>query len=259
MKKESGIIEIEIDGKKTRMPEGSSVLEAAKELGIYIPTLCFHEALPPQGSCRVCIVELSIEKNGKKRSWLDASCVYPVSDGLKVLTNSEKVIRQRRLILELLLLRAPGSESLHKLAEKYGARTDRFEPLDKGKPDCILCGLCYRVCNEIIGAHAIGSAYRGVEKEVITPLNVGSSNCIGCRACEYVCPTGAIKIKETAKGIKFERMFDFEITMIECKSCGRRFVSSQYLKRLNGKSGVSEKIYELCPECRRKKFRVSSY
>ena len=150
------LVKVTIDDQTIEVPKGTTLLHAAMKLDINIPTLCFHESLPPQGSCRVCVVEIT-DKTGKW-TWIDASCVYPVSEGLSVQTQSPNVIKHRRAIIELLLSRAPKSEVLLLLAEKYGANPTRYTAIDKGEANCILCQLCVRTCNEIVGAQAIGTA-----------------------------------------------------------------------------------------------------
>lgn len=244
---------IEIDGIKTRIPEGTMVLQAARALGIYIPTLCYHEALSMYAACRVCIVEMSIEKGGKKRSWINASCVYPVQDGLIVKTNSPRVQKGRKLIIELLHSRAPDSIVLNELAEKYGAEKGRFESIDKGESNCILCGLCVRVCNELIHSGGIGTAFRGIHKKVVTPYKIAQDICVGCTACAFVCPTGAIKIIEDKKSINVEN-WHAELEMKICKECGKPIGPRVYLEKIGKEVPIRDEIFDLCTECRRKVF-----
>lgn len=248
---------IEIDGQTIEVPKGTTVLEAAQQLDIYIPTLCYHEALSPQGSCRICIVDMSITKRGRTYNWIDAACVYPVEDGLRIDTNSPKVQRERRLILELLLSRAPHSPILNELAEKYEAKRGRFETVDKGEANCILCGLCVRVCNEVIHADAIGTAHRGIQKQVVTPLSIASSRCIGCMACEYICPTGAIKVTLDNMRMNIEN-WNAELEMQSCLSCGKPVAPVIYLEKLKQQVNVHDNVLEKCPECRRKESKITT-
>ena len=120
------------------------------------------------------------------------SCLYPVEEGLEVLTHSEKVMRLRRGIIELLLTRCPHSERLQQLAKQMGLEKPRYSLEDE---ECILCGLCVRVCTEIAEAKAISFVNRGVKKEVATPFFDLSAGCIGCGGCAYVCPTHAIRVE----------------------------------------------------------------
>lgn len=178
-----------IDNKKIQVAEGATILDAATEANIYIPTLCYYKALSPWGGCRLCVVEVE----GKKR--LTASCSEPVKEGLTIKTNSERVIKARKLVLELLLARCPEAEEIKKLAEEYKVKNLRFRIHNK-EEKCILCGLCVRICNEKMGVGAINFFTRGFAKKVVPPYEKYSEVCIVCGACETVCPTGAIDLKK---------------------------------------------------------------
>ena len=247
-------VTINIDGINTEVSEGKTVLEAARELDIDIPTLCYHEALEPFGSCRMCIAEMSVEKNGSKKSWIGTTCTTPVQEGLTVKTNTTKIKKERKLILELLISRAPDSIRIQELAKQYGVEKTRFVTLDEGESNCILCGLCVRVCDEVIQAHAIGTAYRGIQKKVLTPFEIAKDKCLGCGACAYVCPTGAIKIIEEKPIIKIEN-WNVEHEMAYCKECGKPIGPKVFIDTLKEKVPVREEMYDLCPECRRKAYQ----
>lgn len=184
------MISLSIDGKTTEVAEGTTVLEAATALGIYIPTLCYHEELKPNSACRLCTVEVT----QGTRSWLTASCSLPAAEGMEVQTASERVLVGRRILMELLAARCSENEPILEMAKEVGAKTDRLEAK---KDDCILCGLCVGVCNDVMGAGAIGFSGRGVEREVAKPFGE-VLECQACGACSFVCPTGAMKMeKET--------------------------------------------------------------
>ncbi len=194
---------LKIDGQETVAKEGTSLLNAARELGIKIPTLCDHPALAPYGACRVCLVEVT------KRGWtkLTASCTYPVGEGIEVATQSERITRARKVIIGLILARAPESEKVQELAREYGITaeaTDRIssylhDRATKHEPsDCILCGLCVRVCREIVGRDATSFVQRGRQRAVGTPFGGVSDTCIGCGACAYLCPTGSIQVEQAS-------------------------------------------------------------
>ena len=135
-------ITLTINDKPVKAEKGASILKAAREAGIEIPTLCSHEKLLPQGGCRLCTVEL-LEG---KRTRLVASCAYIAEEGLKVRTESDQLSKGRKMIIELLMARAPGVQELQEYAIRYGAERDRFET----EPTyCILCGLCVRYCAEV--------------------------------------------------------------------------------------------------------------
>ena len=184
-------ITLKIDGLDVKAIEGTAILDAAKKLGINIPTLCHNSALEPFGSCRVCSVEITDNRGRKK---IVTSCNYPVSEGLVVDTKNEKVYRTRQLLLELLLARCPNAKKIQNLAREYGIEKPKFWVGDP-EEDCILCGLCARVCDELVGVSAINFANRGVEREVTAPYHTISDDCVGCGACAIVCPTDSKKVR----------------------------------------------------------------
>lgn len=182
------MINVTINRLPISLEKGTTILEAAKFLGFPIPTLCHMEGLNPYGACRLCVVE--IEKHG--RSKLVTSCNYPAEDGLVVSTSNERVMRTRRMLMELLLARCPDVPTIRRLAETMGVRASRLKHQETER--CILCGLCVRVCEEIVGMSAIGFADRGIARQVSTPLGIASDVCIGCGSCTYICPTGCIEM-----------------------------------------------------------------
>jgi coenzyme F420-reducing hydrogenase beta subunit len=184
-------IRLKIDGIEVKALDGTSILDVAKKLDINIPTLCHNPALEPFGACRVCSVEITDHRGRKK---IVTSCNYPVSEGLVVDTKSEKVYRTRQLLLELLLARCPNVKRIKDLAREYGVEKPSFWVGDP-EEDCILCGLCARVCEELVGVSAINFANRGVEREVTAPYHTISDDCVGCGACAIVCPTDSKKVR----------------------------------------------------------------
>ena len=188
------MITLTIDGKTTEVEEGTTILEAARDLGIEIPTLCYHKALVPYQACRVCLVEMI--RNGTSK--LVPSCGYKVEQGIEVKTSSPRVMRYRKLLMEILLARAPASSEIQELAKQMGVEKSRFKIEDE-EEKCILCGLCVRVCNELMGIGAIGFAQRGAKMEVTPPFKEFSEVCSTCGACDFVCPTGAVKLEDTTE------------------------------------------------------------
>jgi heterodisulfide reductase subunit A len=190
------LVEVTIDGRNVQIEKDRTVLDAARKLNIDIPTLCHHEALEPYGACRLCLVEAT----QGKRTRIVTSCNYPVSDGLDVRTNTDKVVKLRRGVAELLLARCPNSPEVRAMAAKLGVDETPFKKSDE---QCILCGLCVRVCRDVMGVGAIGFVNRGSKREISTPFKEMSDVCVSCGACAFVCPTGAItldKIREAAGG-----------------------------------------------------------
>lgn len=186
------MIDLTIDGQCFKVEEGSTILRAAESVGIKIPTLCYHKALSPYGACRICLVEIA--RNG--RSQIQASCQYRVQPGMVVRTSSARVIRTRKIMVELLLARCPNSKRIQELADELGIKESRFP---KKNEDCLLCGLCVRMCEERMGKSTIGFANRGIAREVIPPFKERSEVCLGCGSCEFVCPTEAIKPEDICK------------------------------------------------------------
>lgn len=179
-----------LNDREIEVEEGSTILEAVLNEGIEIPHLCYHEELSPYGACRLCLVEVT--QNGNSN--IQTSCQTEVAEGMEVKTDTEGVRKKREIIFELLLAKAPDSEKIKDLAEEYGVTETRFNLDSEGK--CILCGLCVRACEEVVGMNAISFSGRGVDKGVTTPFNKISETCIGCEACGYVCPTDAIEVEE---------------------------------------------------------------
>lgn len=177
---------IKIDGIEFDSPEGWTVLEVARFLGIDVATLCYHEGLSPWGACRLCLVEV-FDRNGSK---LVSSCTHPVTEGLDVKTATSRVIKTRNMVLELLISECPSSKVLQDMASKWGLNKVRIEPKWK---DCILCGLCVRVCEEQMMAGAIQFGNRGQHLEVSPPFDINSDLCRQCGACMEICPVVTLR------------------------------------------------------------------
>ncbi len=179
-------VRFQIDGREVSAGAGTTVLAAAKQAGISIPTLCDYEPLEPFGSCRLCIVEAEV------RGWtrLVVSCVYPVADGLIVRTRSDKIDRIRKTLLELLLAHAPDSPQLQDLANEYQADKRRFE---QETSFCVLCGLCVRYCAEVKQKDAVGFVDRGARKEISFIPEIASKECESCKECFPLCPTSYLQ------------------------------------------------------------------
>jgi NADH dehydrogenase/NADH:ubiquinone oxidoreductase subunit G len=175
------MVDMILNGLSVKVEEGMTILDVAKFYGFPIPTLCFLEGLTPYGACRLCVVEIGEGQTSK----LVTSCNYPAQTGLKVRTASEKVIRARKLIIELLLASCPQSKVIQDLASANNVRRQRFK---QEYEECILCGLCVRMCEEQMMAKAIGFQGRGEERRISTPFNIKSEVCRLCGGCIYICP-----------------------------------------------------------------------
>jgi heterodisulfide reductase subunit A len=185
------MITLTINGQKIQAQEGQTVLEVCRKNNVAIPTLCYHPVLEPYGSCRMCTVEVA--RKGQSWSTLQTACTHPAWDGLEVQTDSPAVREVRRTLLELFLSRAPKVPVIQELAAEYGVFEPPF-PVENPDEKCILCGLCVRVCNDMVKAHVLNFSQRGIDRVVGPPFMEKTRQCIGCGACTIVCPTGAIDI-----------------------------------------------------------------
>jgi len=175
------MVNLTINGLNLAIEKGTTLLDAAKFLGFPIPTLCHMEGLSPYGACRLCLVEIGAGNRAK----LVTSCTYPVEEGLVVRTTSARVLRARKIVIELLLASCPQSKVIQDIAAAHGVNQQRFK---QEHEDCILCGLCVRMCNEQMVAGAIGFRGRGENRSLGTPFDVKSEACRLCGGCSYVCP-----------------------------------------------------------------------
>jgi bidirectional [NiFe] hydrogenase diaphorase subunit len=175
------MINLKINGLEVKAEEGWTVLETAKFYGLEIPTLCYNEGLSLYGGCRLCLVEVGESSKAK----LVSSCTYPVEEGLIVRTDTKRVIAARKMIIELMLSVAPNSKVIQDLASKFGVKQVRFKIRNE---ECILCGLCVRMCAEQMDGRAIGFQYRGHKRKLSTPFDIRSEECRLCGGCIYICP-----------------------------------------------------------------------
>jgi NADH dehydrogenase/NADH:ubiquinone oxidoreductase subunit G len=175
------MITFKMNGLDVQAEEGWTILETAKFYGLEIPTLCYNEGLSPYGGCRLCLVEIGITPRTK----LVSSCTYPAEEGLVVHTDTKRVIEARRMMIELMLSVAPFSKTIQDLASKFGVTKMRFIPRNE---ECILCGLCVRMCAEQMDGRAIGFQNRGNKRKISTPFDIRSEECRLCGGCMYICP-----------------------------------------------------------------------
>lgn len=188
-------VKFRINGISVMADEGDNVLDVARSYGFEVPSLCHHEAVTPYGACRLCLVE--INKKGRKK--VTTCCNYEILNDIDVITDSPEIRKHRALVLELILAEAPDNPRIVKLAAEYGVTKPRFaahSDLAKERDGCILCGLCVRVCDEIVGVHALAFRGRGDRRGVGGPYLEEPQTCIACGACAWACPTDCIGFVE---------------------------------------------------------------
>ena len=173
-----------IDNAPVEVEEGTHLLAAIEKVGAKVPTLCHHKALIPYGACRLCIVEVHVPNRPPA---IQASCSYPALDGIGVITQTDRVIRARRIVAELLLARCPDAEPIRRVAAELGVQDTRVK---KKYDDCIYCGLCVRMCQQRMGRAAIDFSGRGSRKRLAPPFGKHNPVCWTCGACDFICPTG---------------------------------------------------------------------
>jgi len=198
------MISVNIDGQDIQVEPETTILDAAQELGIEVPTLCYSKFMEPYAVCRLCIVEVEMGK----RTRLVTACNYPLREPVTVRTNTEQVQQLRMMNLKLLMAQAPAAEMIQQMAAEMGITETPF-PIENPDEKCILCGLCVNVCDTIVGVNAISFANRGSDRVVTTPFDIQSEVCIACGACAFFCPTGAI----TMEDIKGREVIHDEMTL----------------------------------------------
>ena len=213
------MVNIKINGVDYSVPEGSTILEAARTAGIKIPTLCYLKDINAIGACRICVVEVKGARS------LVASCVYPVNEGMEVFTNTPKVIESRKTTLELILSNhkkeclscvRSGSCELQELCNEYGVEENRFEGenpavelddsamhMTRDNSKCILCRRCVAACGVTQGIGVIGANERGFATQIASPFDMGLADtaCVSCGQCIVACPTGALTAKDDTQKV----------------------------------------------------------
>lgn len=240
-----------VDGIETRVGKGTNLLTAIRKAGVWVPTLCHSPAVSARGACRICMVEVSVGGRSKTVT----ACNYPVRDDVDVSVNGGKAERLRQGVMELLLARSPESPELQSLAAKMGVDGTPYPTVTESQRNCILCGLCVRVCEEAVGASAISFTGRGVDRAVSGPFRLAAEDCIACGACAYICPVGTIQLRYHEDALEISP-FKAKVPYRVCSGCGKKIVPEKVAE--TAKKRFAESIREnlgrldLCPSCRRK-------
>jgi bidirectional [NiFe] hydrogenase diaphorase subunit len=246
---------VTIEGKTVTVPRESTILQAARKAHVWIPTLCYHPTVPSLGSCRICMVEIQGSDGAAGR--LVTACNYPVRRDITVSVSSERATKVRRGVIQLLLARAPESQQLQELARRMGVEGTPYPKVTESQRNCILCGLCVSVCEEVIGVSAIGFAGRGVDRAVAAPFREASETCIACGACAVICPVGTIQVRiHEDTGEAEISPFKSRSKLLLCEECGVRMVSVPVAQAMSDRVNIDweefRHLARLCPECRRK-------
>ncbi len=235
-----------IDDQSVVVSNGSTVLQAIRSSGAHLPTLCYFDGLAPYGACRLCLVEMTAPTHQ-----VIAACAYPAEEGMVIETQGSRAVTVRKMMLEFMLARCPTSDVIRTLASESGVTSTRFASNARADELCILCGLCVRVCRELVGAAAIGFIGRGAEREVGSPFRIQSEACIGCGACAAVCPTGAVMI-EDVDGQRVLHSWNTIVPLRPCPECGQPYAPDPMIF-LRDLVEASEHLWGVCPACRRRK------
>jgi predicted molibdopterin-dependent oxidoreductase YjgC len=252
------MVTIKLNGSGKQFKNGMTVLEAARQEGIDIPTLCYHESLGPCGVCRLCLVEA---EGPRLRRTLLPSCNLKVFEGLVVETETPLVNAARRMIMELLLASTPNTGPLLAIAAKLGISATRYKTVKIDK--CILCGLCVRVCRDKIGASALALATNGENKNAVAEfITLSSQACIGCGSCVNICPIGVIELKDRGdeRTIYLYGEQVNTLKLVRCESCGKPYATEKFLdfvrSRLDSDLSLRIKL-RICPDCSREYYTVA--
>ncbi|MFH1982647.1 MAG: 2Fe-2S iron-sulfur cluster-binding protein [Pseudomonadota bacterium] len=236
------MFEIFIDGRALMAEDGQSVLDVARAYGINIPTLCYHPALKPSGTCKLCAVEVT---STSSKTTIMLSCILKAKPAMTVTTRSEAVAKARILAFERLIRLAPAADGIRQLAEDHGV------PIGPRPDGCIRCRLCIRVCKEIVGPAALKMEKR-IEGQYVVPVE---GRCIGCGTCANLCPTGAIRVADS-DGVRTIAIRDEVIgrhPLARCEGCGKLFATPRFIEHVQQRTLSHhpdvKTHHRYCPTC----------
>lgn len=242
------MLHLTINGKVVKAEQGEMLLTVIRREGIEIPALCHHKAVEPFGACRLCTVEITKEEWNGWKNYV-TSCLYPVESNLIVNTHSPTVIELRKTLIDLQLARCPNSSEIRQLAEDYGITKTTYEEIPDGD-DCILCGLCTRICDQM-GFAAISTVDRGHGKRVAPPFDEAPPDCVGCLSCALNCPTNVIKFTDENN---VRTIWNKEFELISCSRCGKKTITKEFAKALSESRNIPMSYFEICDECHRREL-----
>ena len=221
--------------------EGATILQVARAHKIPVPHLCYHPALKPSGSCKLCGVEVA-SPSGRQTVML--SCILKAKEGLRVLTESELVTAYREKTFKKLLELAPDSDRVRELADQFNVSVP---PRPNG---CIRCRLCVRVCNDVVGAHAIKMVKTDTGARVVP----GEGSCIGCGTCANLCPTKVMRVKDEGN-VRIVSIKDEVVSRLpleRCEACGNLYATTDFLAHVTEHMDPhpdTKDHHHLCPAC----------
>ena len=250
------MVNIIIDGKKLAAAEGTTVLAAAREAGVAIPTLCSLQALRPIRACRLCIVEVQAPGLTKM---VAASCDLLVAEGMEIVTNSQEITKMRADIAALLLAGLPDNEAIKALAASLGIFAT---PFTVARPDdCALCGICIQACQQKIGVSALSFAAKDGKSVDVVILD--ADRCVGCGTCANICPAGTIAVRDQ-NGKRELLLYGKLVNTLDlafCQECAAFIATRKVINLLQNRLKEHELTMNAayCPVCARENNPAPRY